>query len=404
MDRSPAGQETGRRYQARVLAASGVMSLVTVVLISLYLMALLRFTTDQWIRFGWIVAGLFVVLFVAQAKVHDAIWRPLVRCLDRRREGTATPEDLREGFRAISDLPARMFLWSEFWWGLGAVLVAGGMALFTEGFRPLSGVAMIVSALSGGFVMGLIHYFVLKRMLGEMRHALAQEIGDPEIRSGLVRRVPVGQKLIVTVTGTTALVVLFASLLSSVSAGRSLEASAVTMKRRLLEHIAGDFAARGEVAIAEGAKVAVDLGIAESLSAFGREGPGEDEAGTGLSPAELSAIRQIGLDSGDSLSFDSDNVIVWQRLADGRVLVAHSEWGSVWAMMRANDGVFIAFFCIAVGLALLAARLLAGDLAEGIGLLRREAERLASGDLRRGRIWESEDELGELARSFESMG
>ena len=35
--------------------------------------------------------------------------------------------------------------------------------------------------------------------------------------------------------------------------------------------------------------------------------------------------------------------------------------------------------------------------------LRGEAERLSSGDLRRGEVYESEDELGELSRSFEAM-
>jgi methyl-accepting chemotaxis protein len=394
----------GRRYQARILLMSGAMSIVTIALISLYLTALLRFTPAQWTRFAWIVSGLFVVLFAAQAWMHEAMWSPLVRCLDRRAEGSASDEDLREGFRAISGLPARMFLWSEFWWGLGGLLVALGMAYWTEGFRLLSGVAMVVSSTSGGFVMGLIYYFALKRMLAGMRQTLAEEVGDPEVRSPLVRRVSVNQKLVVTVTGMTAMVVLFASLLASVAAGRSVESSAVAMKRKLLDHIVRDYAERGEVAIGDGAGLAVEMGIAESLSAFPESGPGSEAEATGLSAAELSAIREIGLEGGDSLSFDSDNVIVWQRLPDGRVLVVHSAWGSVWQMMRANNAAFVAFFCIAVGLAFATARLLSDDISHATAVLRGEAERLASGDLRRGRIWESEDELGDLARSFEVMG
>jgi len=55
--------------------------------------------------------------------------------------------------------------------------------------------------------------------------------------------------------------------------------------------------------------------------------------------------------------------------------------------------------CVAIGLAWL----LAADVSRAVEGLRREAERLASGDLRRGRTWESEDELGSLWRSFEGM-
>ena len=51
----------------------------------------------------------------------------------------------------------------------------------------------------------------------------------------------------------------------------------------------------------------------------------------------------------------------------------------------------------------------AGALADAVGVLRQEAERLASGDLRSGRIWESEDELFARARKLhpeqaDSMG
>ena len=47
--------------------------------------------------------------------------------------------------------------------------------------------------------------------------------------------------------------------------------------------------------------------------------------------------------------------------------------------------------------------LLARDVSRATEALRGEAERLSSGDLRRGEVYESEDELGELSRSFEAM-
>jgi len=50
-----------------------------------------------------------------------------------------------------------------------------------------------------------------------------------------------------------------------------------------------------------------------------------------------------------------------------------------------------------------AARIGARDLARGIAALRAEAERIALGDLTRSEIFESEDELGDLARDFDRM-
>ena len=62
-----------------------------------------------------------------------------------------------------------------------------------------------------------------------------------------------------TVAGTTCVVVIFASLLSSVQSSRSVEGAAVTQQTRLLDRIVRDFAARGEVALGDGAKLAAEL-------------------------------------------------------------------------------------------------------------------------------------------------
>ena len=64
---------------------------------------------------------------------------------------------------------------------------------------------------------------------------------------------------------------------------------------------------------------------------------------------------------------------------------------------------FAGLFCIALGVAGGLAWLIAADVSDATEALRGEAERLASGDLRRGLACEGEDELGELSRSFESM-
>ena len=67
--------------------------------ISLYLVALLRMSPQEWTRFASLVGVLFVVLFAAQARMHDRLWRPLVRCLDARVSGRADAAILRDGYR-----------------------------------------------------------------------------------------------------------------------------------------------------------------------------------------------------------------------------------------------------------------------------------------------------------------
>jgi methyl-accepting chemotaxis protein len=395
---------TGRAYQGRVLLMSAALSLATVVLISAYLAVLLRMTPAQWTRFAWIIAGAFPVIFGLQALVHDRLWRPLVRCLDARRAGSLERSELESGFAAIGALPLHMFTWASGWWTLGGVVVAGGLLLGSEDFPVFTALLILLSAVCGGALMNVIHYFTMKRALTPMRNELAGEIGDVETRAALSPSVSIGKKMIVTVAGVSAVVTLFAALLSNVMSSRAIEASATRSMEHLLDRIEGDLALRGEGALEEGVQLALELGVAESVTVFDASDELTATPRLGLTGGELAAMREHGLAEGNSLGFDSPHVVAWRRLADGRVVVAHSDWDSVRADVSAAGGLSFAFFMlVCVGVAIQAARLLARDVSYATELLRSEASRLAEGDLRRGRIWEGEDELGSLWRSFETM-
>ena len=86
------------------------------------------------------------------------------------------------------------------------------------------------------------------------------------------------------------------------------------------------------------------------------------------------------------------------------MLVAVSAWeplrGDVTSMRIELAGLLVGAVLLTASLAWL----LAQDVSRATEALRGEAERLSSGDLRRGEVYESEDELGELSRSFEAMG
>ena len=65
--------------------------------------------------------------------------------------------------------------------------------------------------------------------------------------------------------------------------------------------------------------------------------------------------------------------------------------------------VYAALILGAMAIALGLAYLIASDVSRTTLALQAEADRMASGDLRQGRVFESEDELGDLSRSFETM-
>ena len=393
----------GRALRRRITWLSAGMSIVAIALISAYLTTLLRFSSMQWWRFGGVVTAAFVVLWTARTWSDERAWGALQRCLDARAEGRHTPSELAEGFRAIVRLPMQMLLWGMVWWLLGGVLVAGGMALSTDGFRFFTGVIMVVAATSGGFVMTLIHFFTVKRELEPVRLELAREIGDPDTRRGLIEPVPIGRKLGLAVAGTTCVVVLFASLLASVHSGRAVEGTTVQRQERVLDRVLRGIPVRGEVAIAEGEALAADLGIASFLEVL----PADLELGVGatrLAADEIAAIRELGIASGTSIGFDSSHALAWRALDDGRVLVLAMPWHAVDAMTEQTAWVFGVFFALSILIAGVTSRLLAEDVSVATRHLSDEVERMASGDLRAGTVWEGDDELGDLARAFERMG
>jgi methyl-accepting chemotaxis protein len=397
-------QPSGRSYQARMLGISAALSFAAVGIIDLYLVALLRLSASEWTRFAALVGVFFVVIFALQARLHDRLWRPLVRCLDARVAGRADAAILRDGYAAISALPVQNFLWGNLWWLVGGLVVAVGMALVSPGFRFYQGLIMVLAAVSGGFLMAVIHYCVMKRKLQPMAAKLAEELGDPKLRGALVPRVPLFRKLGVSLAGVTLVTCLFAGLLANTQAARPLEERDVAQKTAFLERYA-QASERGDDAALEAAPaLASELHIAQRVAVVDPTKEGALAAALpGFSPVEHELLRASGFESGGSAGVDSDHVFAWRRLADGRVAVAVSDWHEVRGDTSGAWWAFGAFMGVVLALTLVTARLLAGDVASATQLLSTEAERLARGDLRALRPVTNEDEIGDLARSFESM-
>jgi methyl-accepting chemotaxis protein len=197
--------------------------------------------------------------------------------------------------------------------------------------------------------------------------------------------------------------VIFAVLLSDAKVDRTRESMTIAWQVRILDAVA-DHLDRGatlsqaeSLAVGNGSVLpaSVDVSLVDL-----------DRPGAPLEAAVIEHLREEleeGAESGDSMLLPSAWVFSWLRLEDGRLLTATTPAVEIEAGGAGMWLVFGALLLFSTLIALGLAVLLSSDVSSATEALRAEAGRMASGDLRRGRIFESEDELGELGRAFESM-
>ena len=390
---------SGKAYTRRILLHTSVFVLGAVAVISLYLTGLLRLSPGQWRGFAQIVAGALLVIFPLMILTHWRIFQRVRVCLDHRAAGTATPEELRAGFAALSDFPRYWFVWGLGWWALGGAIVAAGMWLRYEGFGLFQAGVIVAATVSAAFVTDMYYYLTIKRQLEPARVALAADIGDPAARRALRRPVTLRSKLLASTTSLILITAVYASLLAHVRAERGVEQEVLAGQRRVVEA-----AARGEISLEDAAADATRYGVAQALLVLDPEARGVVAGpADALLPHHLAHIRAAGLEAGDSETAEGGSLYAWRRLSgDGRILVAATPRAALSASSDGPDA-FAALVVLATGVAVGAAWLLARDVGHATAALRRRAERVAAGDLSAREILESEDDLGDLAYAFESM-
>ncbi|HTF34113.1 MAG TPA: methyl-accepting chemotaxis protein [Myxococcota bacterium] len=396
---------TGAQFRRSVMALTMPASLLAVVLMSGYLMALLRLPADQWSSFRWIVGILFVILAIAVNVVNRQQDARIVRGLERLREGLASPEDVRHAFVGIVDLPRQIVAAGMAWWLSGGAIVAVAMRVCNEDFRLFSGAVMIAAAGSGGLVQLIFLYYLMRRRFEPIREALATQIPDPQERETLVTTVKLGRKLRFAVTGVTLVTLLFAIFLASTRAQRPIEAFASRAQTALLQGVVSAPSGERMIAIESARREAARLGFGSDLLVFDEKAEallqGTPHA---LSPGELRSIREASSDAGSSTSFDSNHLFAWQRIPnDGRVLVLAANRDDLHGDLADLNVVYCVLVVFATLVALSVAWLVGRDVDGAVNALRGAAEKIASGDLTSAHVFDSEDELGQLARAFERM-
>jgi methyl-accepting chemotaxis protein len=306
----------------------------------------------------------------------------------------------RRAFVAMMAFPQRMAIGAALAWVAPTVLVSLGMELaFPETWMAWDAAVLVVGGIAAGFSVGLLTGFAVKGgVFADVRTALAQAVGGPEERRRLAPRMPMRAKLLLTLTGSCLVPVLFAILIALDQGANTLEALALDWTGRVLADLPSD-ATPEQIAAAQQQWSSHAMPFPITLAAIGR-----DDA---LLPAAVGEAAARAADtegqSGTSSGLRAGAVFSWRKLADGTVWVAAVANSDLYAHGTVSPLLLASLVAMSILFALVVAFFMARDVSTPVALLRAAAERLASGDLSANSAFESEDELGDLARSFDAM-
>jgi len=381
---------TARGLQLRFTAVTVVSALFNIAVISAFLNRMLDWDTPVWRLFFAAVAGWTVVLTILLQRMQRTR-AALSRWLDARAAGRASVADDRAAFAAATGVTREVILNSFLLWPAGAAAVGLTLKVLTPAVTWSDVLALIVAGALGGAVSLPAVAFLFKRETEPLRRHLARRVIDPDERAAAVSRLPIGWKLQGTVLVTTVIPVVAMITLFHQQLGGSLAEFAHARQLEWLER-AGQGAApdRRDLPISEaaGGWVLLDAASGEPLASAGAV----PEAALPIGAAESGTGRAAG------------TVYSWLRLdGGGRILVATLAEASLAAPAAGALPVFAGLFLLALVVACSAAWVVARDLGAGLGALRGEVDRIAAGDLSRPEVFESEDELGDLARAFDRM-
>lgn len=386
----------GKGFVMRVVRLNTLFSIPALAIVLGCAWALLDLPPALW---KGLLAGIAIYTVVASP----------VSFLLQRRTMTAIAEWLdadapdtqatQRAFAAILDLPQRTAKGATVNWLMPTVLISIGMELCYADLWTVWDVSvLLVGGIAAGFgVSTLTGLFLKGGEFARVRDALARAVGDPEERRRLSPRMSIRVKLPAMLTGACLVPVLFAVLIAIDQGTSSLEAFAQRWTRQVLADLPADADAQQIAAVQQGLASQAVL-VPVTLVPLDGADP--------LLPASLSeqvARAASQGNGGDTSGVIADRIFSWRKLADGTVWIAAISASDLYAGGTVSVPLLAALVATSVLFAMILASGVARDIAMPVAILRAAAERLASGDLRPAPTFESEDELGELARSFDGM-
>ncbi len=388
---------------SRILTITGVATAAAVLL---FLYPVIRFSPDQ-ARLAGVVGGIAGIVFTI---VGNLLQQPRIRVIQHylanRESGNLTDQDYRDAFFHAMNFP-RFIVLSTFFgqWVAMGILLPLALYISSQTFSLELALLTCGAAISGGFISQLFVYTLLKRSFAPVVAALSLDLPDPELRESLIQPVSLHSKIFILVTGMMITSALFSASLAQGRARRTVEALATSQQARAIEGVL--------LPLLEEQRIDEALPIAQAaVEPFGitfsliddEARAWIDESQSPLLDEELEGIRNTGLESGTSLAFESIATFAWRRLAESNHIVVASSTLSMIASERDKTRWYImiasaAFVLIAIGLSLSVCR----EMVQATAALAHTLKRVASGDLTRRDVFESDDELGSLGRSVDAM-
>jgi len=394
------------QFKWRVLSLYHGISLPGPAALVASLFALLDLPNSAWIWLCSLAGGYLALAAAIATKLQLARLEPVESFLKHGAEARVPDEQCRAGFAAALDLPRSVAMAALFSWSATGVLTAVSMALRFDSFGLQEAAIVVVAGVIGGFVSGGTLFFAIKRELETIRSALAAAVTDAHVRRAQLRPISLRIKLLCGAVGLTAIPTLVALVFFSLKMNQGTEDFALRWQAGVLDALTVRLetqslgAARASVI---GDRLALPAPLDVTLLDFSAAGAATRGLLDAAIVAEIRGERERGSERGNHASRLLGRAFSWRSLDADRVLVVSTplhvlsgETNRAWAGFAGLLGAAIAIGC-------LMAWLVSSDVIRGLRQLSESIARVASGDLRQGRALDSEDELGALARSFESM-
>ena len=385
--------------RTRIVVTAVAVSTPAMVAWAYFLTQLLGISGAEWRGMALAAAVSTSVMGAFAAVLVKRLDEPIARYLQPRSEEAAERGVIEAAFQTTILYPRRIQQLLLAAWVGGAAIIGSVMTLMGYegwGVGLRFGVLLLV-AISCGVLSSTAFLFLAKSRLDGLRRALAGAIPDPERRRSLVTRMPLAQKMQAVVVGSSLASLMLVVAVVYTGSRDVVDARAAAWQTQVLEALA-PLVERGGLAAARAAVLPQPELAAYSVD-FVELDPGK--------PASFQFVLDAvarGSEAGTRSVPGETRIASWLTLPDGRVLVASTPRSSLPYLVKDLRVEIVVVLSLCTGLCCGLALLLSRDVTRVTEALGRKAERMAQGDLRRGEILESEDELGDLARGFERMG
>jgi methyl-accepting chemotaxis protein len=370
------------------------------------LFALLDLTGVAWVWLCSFAGGYAVLVSTIATKKQLSTIDPITTFLDHGSEDRLADEDCLAGFSATMDLPRSLAMVAMAAWSATAGLTAGSMALRFGSFGSTESAIVVIAGLIAGFVAGGILFCAVKREVEEIRVTLAAKIPNPEIRRAQLRPISLRSKIICGAVGMAAVPMIVALVFFSVKMSAGIQDFTMRWQNGVLDELADrldeqELSAATASVLGDKSSLAAPLDV--TLLDFSAPKAGERGRLDAQLVAEIRAERESGVERGSRGSRLFGCVFSWRVLEDSSVLVVSTPLRALEFETSRTWIAFAGLLAVAIVIGGVLAWLISSDIIRSLGQLSTEVTRMASGDLRRGRVFDSEDEIGELSRCLESM-